>query len=156
MFPNNICQNIDILVIINVWKNDFGFLSNRKTQGHKHQIFLPLTVYLSLLQILATRRRNRLCLQGHPKKARSRRRNCTRRSSTSVIWPRNMPVSFPPHASLGLRIWPSSDSEFWISSPFFFNSEMEVTLSYFGRGKTLGRGWSQRHGRVCRYTRSSE
>ena len=38
MFPVNICQNIDILVVINVWKNDFGFHSNKKTQGHKHQL----------------------------------------------------------------------------------------------------------------------
>ena len=38
MFPDNICQNIDILVVINVRKNNFGFHSNRKTQGQKHQV----------------------------------------------------------------------------------------------------------------------
>ena len=38
MFPDNICQNIDILVVINVQKNNFGFHSNRKTQGQKHQV----------------------------------------------------------------------------------------------------------------------
>ena len=38
MFPDNISQNIDILVVINVWKNNFGFHSNRKTQGQKHQV----------------------------------------------------------------------------------------------------------------------
>ena len=38
MFLDNISQNIDILVVINVWKNNFGFHSNRKTQGQKHQV----------------------------------------------------------------------------------------------------------------------
>ena len=38
MFPDNICQNIDILVVINVQKNNFGFHSNQKTQGKKHQV----------------------------------------------------------------------------------------------------------------------
>ena len=38
MFPDNISQNIDILVVINVWKNNFGFHSNRKTQGQKHRV----------------------------------------------------------------------------------------------------------------------
>ena len=38
MFPNNICQNSDILVVISVQKDNFGFYSNRKTQGHKHQL----------------------------------------------------------------------------------------------------------------------
>ena len=38
MFPDNICQNIDILVVINVRKNNFGFHSNRKTQGQKHRL----------------------------------------------------------------------------------------------------------------------
>ena len=38
MFPDNISQNIDILVAINVQKNNFGFHSNRKTQGQKHQV----------------------------------------------------------------------------------------------------------------------
>ena len=38
MFPDNICQNIDILVVINVPKNNFGFNSNWKTQGQKHQL----------------------------------------------------------------------------------------------------------------------
>ena len=38
MFPDNICQNIDILVVINIQKKNFGFHSNRKTQGQKHQV----------------------------------------------------------------------------------------------------------------------
>ena len=38
MFPDNISWNIDILVVINVWKNNFGFHSNRKTQGQNHQV----------------------------------------------------------------------------------------------------------------------
>ena len=38
MFPDDICQNIDILEFINVQKNNFGFHSNRKTQGQKHQL----------------------------------------------------------------------------------------------------------------------
>ena len=38
MFPDNISQNIDILVVINVWKNNFGFQSNQKTQGQKHRL----------------------------------------------------------------------------------------------------------------------
>ena len=38
MFPDNISPNIDILVDINVWKNSFGFHSNRKTQGQKHRV----------------------------------------------------------------------------------------------------------------------
>ena len=38
MFPDNICQNIDILVVINVQKNNFGFHSNQKTQGQKHRV----------------------------------------------------------------------------------------------------------------------
>ena len=38
MFPDNIRQNIDILVVINVRKNNFGFHSNRKTQGQKHRL----------------------------------------------------------------------------------------------------------------------
>ena len=38
MFPDNICQNIDILVVMNVQKNNFGFHSNQKTQGQKHQV----------------------------------------------------------------------------------------------------------------------
>ena len=38
MFPDNISQNIDILVIINVWKNSFGFHSNQKTQGQKRRV----------------------------------------------------------------------------------------------------------------------
>ena len=37
MFPDNICQNIDILVVMNVQKNNFGFHSNQETQGQKHQ-----------------------------------------------------------------------------------------------------------------------
>ena len=38
MFLDNISQNIDILVVMNVWKNNFGFHSNQKTQGQKHQV----------------------------------------------------------------------------------------------------------------------
>ena len=38
MFPNYIYQNIDILAVIKTRKNDFGFHSNQKTQGHKHQL----------------------------------------------------------------------------------------------------------------------
>ena len=38
MFPDYICQNIDILAVINDRKNNFGFHGNRKTQGHKHQL----------------------------------------------------------------------------------------------------------------------
>ena len=38
MFPDNISQNIDILVVIDVWKNNFGFHSNQKTQGQKHGV----------------------------------------------------------------------------------------------------------------------
>ena len=38
MFPDNISQNIDILVVMNVWKNNFGFHSNQKTQGQKHRV----------------------------------------------------------------------------------------------------------------------
>ena len=36
MFLDYICQNIDILAVINVQKNFFGFHSNQKTEGHKH------------------------------------------------------------------------------------------------------------------------
>ena len=38
MFPDYICQNFDILAVRNVRKNNFGFHSNRKTQGHKRQL----------------------------------------------------------------------------------------------------------------------
>ena len=38
MFPDYIYQNIDILAVIDAWKNNFGFHSNQKTQGHKHQL----------------------------------------------------------------------------------------------------------------------
>ena len=38
MFPDNVSQNIDVLVVINVWKNNFGFHSNHKTQGQKHRV----------------------------------------------------------------------------------------------------------------------
>ena len=38
MFLTHICQNIDILAVMNDQKNDFGFHSNQKTQGHKHQL----------------------------------------------------------------------------------------------------------------------
>ena len=31
------CQNINILAVMNVAKNDFSFPSNQETQGHKHQ-----------------------------------------------------------------------------------------------------------------------
>ena len=38
MFPHYIYQNIDILAVMTVQKNDFGFHGNRKTQGQKHQL----------------------------------------------------------------------------------------------------------------------
>ena len=38
MFPDNISPNIDILVVINVLKNNFGFHSDQKTQGEKQQL----------------------------------------------------------------------------------------------------------------------
>ena len=38
MFLCHICQNIDIIAIMNDQKNDFGFHSNRKTQGQKHRL----------------------------------------------------------------------------------------------------------------------
>ena len=38
MFPDHICQNIDILAVIIAKKNNFGFYSNQKTRGHKHQL----------------------------------------------------------------------------------------------------------------------
>ena len=38
MFPHHICENIDILAVMTVRKNNFGFHGNRKTQGHKHQL----------------------------------------------------------------------------------------------------------------------
>ena len=37
MFPHYIYQNIDILAVMTVQKNNFGFHSNRKAQGQKHQ-----------------------------------------------------------------------------------------------------------------------
>ena len=40
MFPDNICQNIDILVVINIQKNNFGFHSNQKTQGQNQVNYL--------------------------------------------------------------------------------------------------------------------
>ena len=38
MFLDSICKNIDILVVINIHKNNFGFHSNQNTQGQKHQV----------------------------------------------------------------------------------------------------------------------
>ena len=38
MFPDYICQNIDILTVIDVQKNNFGFHGNQKTQGQKYQV----------------------------------------------------------------------------------------------------------------------
>ena len=38
MFLLHISQNIDILQIWMIKRNDFGFHSNRQTQGHKHQL----------------------------------------------------------------------------------------------------------------------
>ena len=35
MFPDNICQNVDVL---EVQKNNFGYHSNQNTQGHKHRL----------------------------------------------------------------------------------------------------------------------
>ena len=57
MFPDNICQNIDILVVINVQKNNFGFHSNQKTQGQKHQVnnlYFKYQVYQMKLRHLNT------------------------------------------------------------------------------------------------------
>ena len=57
MFPDNISQNIDILVVINIWKNDFGFHSNQKTQGQKHQVnnlYFKYQVYQMKLRHLIT------------------------------------------------------------------------------------------------------
>ena len=38
MLLGYICQNIDIVAVMNDQKNDLGFHSNQKTQGHKHQL----------------------------------------------------------------------------------------------------------------------
>ena len=38
MFPHYIYQNIDILAVMTIQKNNFGFHGNQKTQGHKHQL----------------------------------------------------------------------------------------------------------------------
>ena len=38
MFPHHICENIDIIEVMTVQKNNFGFHSNRKNQEHKHQL----------------------------------------------------------------------------------------------------------------------
>ena len=38
MFPHHICENIDIIAVMTARKNNFGFHSNRKTQGQKHQV----------------------------------------------------------------------------------------------------------------------
>ena len=38
MFPHYIFENIDILAVMTIRKNNFGFHGNRKTQGHKHQL----------------------------------------------------------------------------------------------------------------------
>ena len=38
MFPHYICENMDILAVITVQKNNFGFHGNQKTEGHKHQL----------------------------------------------------------------------------------------------------------------------
>ena len=57
MFPDNICQNIDILVVLDNQKNDFGFQSNQKTQGHKHQLnnlYFKYQVYQIKLRHLNT------------------------------------------------------------------------------------------------------
>ena len=55
--PNYICQNFDILAVTNAQKNDFGFHSNRKTQGHKHQLnnlYFKYQVYQMKLRHLKT------------------------------------------------------------------------------------------------------
>ena len=57
MFPDYIYQNIDILAVIDAWKNNFGFHSNRKTQGHKHQLnnlYFKYQVYQMKLRHLNT------------------------------------------------------------------------------------------------------
>ena len=57
MFPDNMCQNIDILIVINVQKNNFGFHSNQKTQGQKHQVnnlYFKYQVYHMKLRHLNT------------------------------------------------------------------------------------------------------
>jgi len=38
MFPDNIRQKNDILVVMNVWKINFGFHSNQKNSGTKASI----------------------------------------------------------------------------------------------------------------------
>ena len=38
MFPYHICENIDIIAVMTVQKNNFGFHGNQKTEGHKHQL----------------------------------------------------------------------------------------------------------------------
>ena len=38
MFSYHVFENIDIIAVMTVWKNNFGFHSNQKTQEHKHQL----------------------------------------------------------------------------------------------------------------------
>ena len=57
MFLRHICQNIDIIAVMNDQKNDFGFYSNRKTQGQKHQVnnlYFKYQVYQMKLRHLNT------------------------------------------------------------------------------------------------------
>ena len=48
MFPDNICQNSDIQVVMNVQKKKFGFHSNQKNSGTKASIE-PLMFQISSL-----------------------------------------------------------------------------------------------------------
>ena len=54
MFPDCICQNIDIPAVINVQKNDFGFHSNQKTQGHAsiEQLIFQISSLSNLIKTL--------------------------------------------------------------------------------------------------------
>ena len=38
MFPDYICRNINIQVVISIKKDNFGFHSNQKTEGQKHRV----------------------------------------------------------------------------------------------------------------------
>ena len=66
MFPDYICQNIDILEVIKVQKNNFGFHSNQKTRGQKHQLnnlYFKYQVYQMKLRHLNTFLQFRLLFQ---------------------------------------------------------------------------------------------
>ena len=57
MFPGYICENIDILAVMTVQKNTFGFRGNWKTQGHKHQLNI---FQISSLSKKKTKKKNTL------------------------------------------------------------------------------------------------